>query len=501
MAKEDTKRAMSEAAKDANAMRKLKSVGMGEKEFAAMKAKYGARAYDLISAAMFPGNVVKALGWEKFKKSAATIKEFIDKPLTPEQIEKVTGKKADNTRTQATSLKSNSRDDIKTTMKQQRAASDKATQEATAKKKAANEKKRAEAEAKKKTEAERKVTQEKAKKTNAPAPKSIDTSTTQVSDTLRCQIEQHNVNGLIRFKSSVTDLKGVTIPELPGATKDSLWDVTYQREVSNEKNPVGGVKTFWGAMQYNTYGARNVAMWALSNPKYKNIAKKFFKPGYEQALAEFQKYVKDKGNNVAYWQENKYRTKLATYIDPKYKALFEQEGKNNSAQFLQLQRDFASEVFTSQHGVYKRIVKALEKKGMKPEDVNPAIWGMVLSSGIHYKTKLNAIASIFEQPKVDQTYINSAKMVDAIAATDPSTFKKGSGKIATQYAKDHIHEKHSATTSRELAIILHEPEILANYEQLMAQNVTKVNGKYYAKANAPTKTASNNVRTNNTARM
>ena len=498
MAKDDTKKAMSDAAKEANAMRKLKSAGLGEKELAAMKAKYGARAYDLINAAMFPDNVRRALGWKTFKRSGATIKDFIANPLTPEQIEKVTGKKADNSKS-ATAT----RTETKETLKQQRSNADKA-------KKAAEDKKRAETD-KKKVETEKKTAQEKAAQQKAPKetksksqekPVVSDKSTTQVSDTLRCQIEKQNVGDKVVFKSSVTDPQGVTIPELSGATKDSLWDVTYQREVSNEKNPVGGVKTFWGAMQYNTYGARNVAMWALSNPKYKNIAQKFFKPGYEQALAEFQKYVKDKGNNVAYWQENKYRTKLAAYIDPKYKALFEQEGKNNSTQFLQLQRDFASEVFTSQHSVYKRIVKALEKKGMKPEDVNPAIWGMVLSSGIHYKTKLNAIASIFEQPNVDQTYINSAKMVDAIAATDPSTFKKSSGKIATQYAKDHIHEKHSATTSRELAIILHKPEILANYEQLMAQNVVKqADGTYLAKAQQPTKTASNNVRTNNTARM
>ncbi len=515
MAKEDTKRAMSEAAKDANAMRKLKSVGMGEKEFAAMKAKYGARAYDLISAAMFPGNVVKALGWEKFKKSSATIKEFIDKPLTPEQVEKVTGKKADNTRTQATSLKSNSRDDTKATMKQQRAASDKATQEATAKKKAADEKKRAEAEAKKKTEAERKVTQEKAKKTNAPAPKSIDTSTTQVSDTLRCQIEQQNVNGLIRFKSSVTDLQGVTIPELPGATNDSLWDVTFDRE-ADVKNPVGGGTRFLGAMQYDDVGVKNIALYALTKPEYKNIAQKFFNPGYEKALKDFQEYVKKEGNNKAYWQTPKEKTELLKYLkktNREYRTIFRNEGKINAPQFLQLQRDFASDVYLAQtKGKYKRIVEALKKHNMKPENLDPKIWSMVFASAIHQKTYLNSIARVFETMQYT-TYVkgkkvvkniknlNSVEMIDAIAAVDSSTFGSGSGKKAYEKARKDFGKKHSATTSRELSIILDDPQILKDYEQLMAQNVTKVNGKYYAKANAPTKTASNNVRTNNTARM
>ena len=257
----------------------------------------------------------------------------------------------------------------------------------------------------------------------------------------------------------------------------------------------------------NKYGINNVALYALTKPEYQEYAKRFFKPGYEEALAAFQNYVKEKGNNVAYWQENKYRSALVKYIKPEYtksgrkaKDLVRQEGKNNPTKFLQIQQDFATEVYTSQHKVYKRIEKALAKKNIKPEQVNPAIWGLVLSSGIHYKTKLNAIASLFERPGVDLTYINSTRMIDDIARTDRSTFS-GSGKKAIEQAKKTVHLKHSATTSRELAMILHEPQILANYEQLMAQNVTKVGNKYIAKANSPTRTASNNVRANNTARM
>ena len=355
-------------------------------------------------------------------------------------------------------------------------------------------------------------TEQKAKKTDTPEPKSVDKSTTQVSDTLRCQIEKQEIGGKTVFKSSVTDKQGVTIPELSGTTQDSMWEGTYQREVGSQDNPVGAYGRdsggeYWGAMQYNQFGINNVAMYALTKPEHQEYAKRFFKPGYEKALAEFQNYVKEKGNNVAYWQENKYRSALLKYIKPEYtksgrkaQDLVRQEGRKNPTKFLQLQRDFATEVYTSQHNVYKRIEKALAKKGIKPEQVNPAIWELVLSSAIHYKKKLGAIATLFERPNINLTYINSANMINDIARADRSTFS-GTGKEAIKHAKDTIHLKHSATTSRELAIILHEPEILTNYENLMAQNVTKVNGRYYAKANAPTKTASNNVRSNNSARM
>ena len=495
MSKEDTKKAMSEAAKDAAVKRLLVTTGLGEKELKALKEKYGERAYDLIKAAMYPDNVRKALGWKTFKKSSATIKSFITNPLSAEQIDIVTGKKAaPKTKEQA----AEKREDTKQTMKKQR--------------KVAEEKETAAKAADKKKETAPKQSRETKSKSQTQTAAIQDKSTTQVSDTLRCQIEQHNVNGQVRFKSSVTDKQGVTIPELWGTTQDSMWEGVYRREVGSQTNPVGAYGRdkggeYWGAMQYNQYGINNVALYALTKPEHQDYAKRFFNPGYEQALAAFQKYAKEKGNNAAYWIPNKYRSALLKYIKPEYtisgknaQDLVRKEGKTNPTKFLQIQRDFATEVYTSQHEVYDRIVKALAKKNIKPEEVNPAIWELVLTSGIHYKKKLGAIASLFERPNINLTYINSAKMIDDIARADKSTFG-GSGKKAIAHAKDTVHLKHSATTSRELAIILHKPEILANYEQLMAQNVTKVNGKYIAKANTPTKTAASNVRANNTARM
>lgn len=539
MAKEDTKRAMSEAALDAKAKRQLATAGLGEKELNALKARYGARAYDLISAAMYPDNVRKALGWEKFKKSSATIKDFLNNPLTPEQIEKVTGKKADNTRTQATSLKSNSRDDTKATMKQQRAASDKARKEAEAKKKAADEKKRAEAEAKKKAEAERKAAQDRqaAQQREAARRQSTTSSERSVTSTGNQTFTLSNVrqktvkktvtrgknkDKVVIFESSVTDSKGNRIPELSGATNGSITDFLQEREVRNESDPVGTVpngkdKKFWGLIQCNQNAVDNMAIYSLTNPKYKKYADKFFNPGYEKALKDFNDFVKKNeqlakdgktkkdARKVAYWEDYPQRKALLKYRKPisEFKTNFAAEGKNNQTDFLQFQRDFLCDNYASQNKPnLKRIEKALAKKGMKPEDVNPAIWGMVLSSNVHYQSKSGAIAAIFERPNVDRNFINSTNMVDAIANTDPSTFKVSTGKDEVKLAKERIHEKNSATTCRELAMMFDNPSIEQDYLNDMAQNVVKqADGTYLAKANAPTKTASNNVRTNNTARM
>ena len=479
MARDKVKKELSDAAREATAKKQLVSVGLGDAELKALKERYGERAYDLISAAMFPDNVQKALGNKTFKKPAATIKDFISQLLTEDQILKITEKKADIVER---------REETKQELKSQAQKAHREQPEKT------------EIKAKDQplsptidyTRAPEKNISVKMDCSEQNQPKVIDKQLTLTPDTTKVRITEHTISSgrkkKLTFTSSAQDKQGVTIPELAGATKDSLWDVTYQREVANEENPVGGVKQYWGSMQYNTYAAKSMAMYALTKPEYKDIAQKFFKPGYEKALADFQQYAKEKGNNVAYWQENKYHTKLAGYIKPEYKALFVKEGKNNAGQFLQLQRDFTSEIYISQtKSRYERIVKALEKKGMKPEDVNPAIWGMVLSSGIHYKTKLSAIATLFERPGVDKAYINSPQMVEDIKRTDPGTFNRNENeRQAAQYAKDHVHEKHSATTSRELAIILGRPEIYTDYLELVAGNSVKTaNGTYIAKGQTP----------------
>lgn len=482
MAKEEIKKAMSEAALDAKAKRQLAKAGLGEKELISLKEKYGARAYDLVAAAMYPDNVRKALGWEKFKKSSATIKEFIANPLTPEQIENVTGKKADIAKSVTPETKT--RAETKATLKQQRDETDKKITEAKSKKTAKPEK------------TTKKIEPEKNKPYTMTWANDVNKPLTLTPDTVRTNIEKQSDGHTITFNSSIKDYKGIIIPEIAGATNDSIWDVTYIREVGSQSNPVGcrgvsknrrtgKITEYWGAMQYNQHGLENIAIYALTHPEYKNIADKFFAPGYEKALKEFEENIKKYGKDYAYAIGSSSRKALAKYLKPNYKTLFQEEGKKNSEQFLQLQRDVSSDITSSFHAKnYKAIVETLAKNNIKPEQVHPAIWGMITSIGIA-RGNIDGIAKSFAGK--DLSYINSPKMIDALRAKYPGVFHLGlkNEKKAYEYAKAHVHEKHSATTSRELAMMLNMPEIYTNYLQQVAQNnVKSANGQYIAKGKA-----------------
>ena len=481
MARENTKREMSDAAKEAKAKRQLASVGLGDAELNALKEKYGANAYDLIAAAMFPDNVRKALGGKTFKKSSTTIKDFINQPLTADQIQKVIGKKAEVV---------TSREETREELRQQAKKV-----ETTQRKTPATQTKKPVAKPKEQPTTPTTPTTDytHTPERTTPAydwsrqnpPAGINKPITLTPDTVNTHIDKQGGGRAITFASSVKDDAGVTIPELAGATNDSIWGVTYKREVGTQANPVGarsGDGKYWGAMQYNQLGLENIVIYALTHPEYKNIADKFFKPGYEKALKEFEADVAKRGKSVAYATGQPKRIALAKYLKPDYKKLFQDEGKNNPEQFLQLQRDVSSDVTSSFHAKnYKNIVETLAKKGIKPEQVNPAIWGMVASVGIA-RGNIDGIANAFAGK--DLQYINSGRMVDDLKAKYPTVFQKyASGRQAAQYAKDHVHEKHSATTSRELALMLDKPEIYTEYLQLMAENSVKGrDGKYVARA-------------------
>ena len=522
--KADTKSSMAETAREATARRQLASVGLGDKEWATLKEKYGNNAADLVSAAMYPKNVSDALN-TPFQKSRGTINSFISGNLSKDQIGKVTGK-------EVAPIKSPDRQATKQALKAQKVEADKKKTTEVQKAKDGNTKP-AKNEPKQET---KQAMQAQRQQAATPQPQQTKPASRQQATTaqntgngqtftpsnVRQKIVQQGGGNRITFGSSLTDGKGNVIPELAGATKGSIIDFAQEREVRNEKDPVGTVpngkdKKYWGVIQCNGEAVNNLALYSLTNPKYKKYADKFFNPGYEKALKEFNDYVdkneklqasgktKKDARKVAYWEPSKQRDELLKYRKSKadFKKNFANEGKNNQTEFLQFQRDFACDIYASQNKTnYKRIETALKKKGMKPEDVNPAVWGMVMSSNIHYQSKSGNIAAIFERKDVDQKFINSTNMVDAIANADPSTFKVGTGKDEVKLAKARIHEKNSATTCRELAMIFDNPRIEQDYLNDMAQNVVRqADGTYLAKAQQPTKTASNNVRTNNTARM
>lgn len=71
------------------------------------------------------------------------------------------------------------------------------------------------------------------------------------------------------------------------------------------------------------------------------------------------------------------RSRLVSFLKPDYKQIFIREGADNSSQMLRLQRDYASEVYcTFDESGLRRIKEVLQQQGIRPEQINPAIWGM-----------------------------------------------------------------------------------------------------------------------------
>lgn len=269
--------------------------------------------------------------------------------------------------------------------------------------------------------------------------------------------------------TSTAYLNGKKIIEPQDSTKQSLFGVTHRREVSSYQNPVGIVHQYWGAMQHNEAGADNIALYALVNKsKYSSFANKFFNPGYETALKAFKEDIK-KNPKDAWGILSPTRKALIKYIKPNYKELFIAEGKNNPESFLQLQRDAASTVTASYYNLEK-VVTELKKVGISPTSINPSVWSVIISAGIARGNtsftrngKKYSVTELFKNKSLQQ--INSPQMIDEIAQAYPTAFRKNAAneQAAIQFAKDHINEKHSITTARELSLMLGDEQVYHNY--------------------------------------
>ena len=285
---------------------------------------------------------------------------------------------------------------------------------------------------------------------------------------------ENHPHPIYEFTNKVYTKNKREVKDFANVTKYSLWDCSYKREVGNEKNPVGVAKTFYGSLQFNRFNAENMAIFGLFSPAYKKLASQFFvkKSGFDKAVENFEKSAKDYEKkygdaNLVYHVGSSARRNLAQYISPNFKSIFQKEGIENTQQFLNLQRAYASAVYCSFDAKnLDKIVSTLASTKIKPEQVNPAIWGMFLAK--HIKGGFSGIAPLLKGKKLNQ--INSLAFVNAMANKYPDVFKQGSGKEAWKFAQEHYMETHSITTMKELSIILNKPEILDHYLRCLSFN-------------------------------
>ena len=287
---------------------------------------------------------------------------------------------------------------------------------------------------------------------------------------------QNNPSPIYEFTNKVYDKNNREVKDFVDVTKYSLWDCSYKREVGNLKNPVGVIsdKGFYGSLQFNRFNAENMAIYGLLNPTYEKLASKFFvkKAGFDKAIENFKKsaqnYKKLHGDaNLVYHVGSVARKALSQYISPNFKTIFQKEGLENTQQFLNLQRAYAGEIYcTFNARGLNKIIATLEASKIKPEQVNPAIWGMFLAKNI--KGGFGGIANLLKGKNLKQ--INSLTFVNETANKYPDVFKEGSGVYAWKFAKEHYKETHSITTMKELSIILQKPEILDHYLKCLSFN-------------------------------
>jgi len=527
---------LSDDAKQARMETWAVKLGMPKDVVQQLQDKYGSYAYTLMQKAMMgPTALVAACENKNVKefnvKSREAVDYLVKKDLSSEQIAKAVGEKS--------SLKVDRQladDKIAKAQKgaETGAADNVEKKKAEAQKKAIEEQKKLEAKADKKKdnqsdkEAQEKAAKEKAEKevqaakdrvTKVKADKDDEKSvvdkdnktpiplapwqekpakidSTQV--TVQPIILKEGVHNELKSKAFVD---GKPIKELKDSTEQSLFGVTHQREVGVSDNPVGvkgfdGKKHYYGAMQHNTDGVKNLSLYALVNDdKYGDYANKVFNtkaPGFKKDLEAFKDAVKQNGKD-AYALGTKARARLLRHIKPDYLATFTKEGKNHPEQMLQLQRDGASSVTAAFYNL-DGIAATLKAQGINPTDVRPSVWGMFISAGIargntNYVVKNSktgkltkcSAANLIKGKTLEQ--INSPEMIDRIAKAYPEAFRKSSKneQAAVQWAKDHIDETCSVTTARELSMMIGDDELYENYLTKVAENQT---------ANAQTKVAS-----------
>ena len=96
------------------------------------------------------------------------------------------------------------------------------------------------------------------------------------------------------FHNKVLDKRGQKITDFKNATPYSIWDLTYQREVGEEANPVGVFNSYAGSLQLDMFNAKNFAIYILLHDEYKDIGNRFFNKssaGFQKALTAFKEFI------------------------------------------------------------------------------------------------------------------------------------------------------------------------------------------------------------------
>lgn len=304
-----------------------------------------------------------------------------------------------------------------------------------------------------------------------------------VADELLFDKDMVNVSSLEKyphyeFHNKVFDKRGREIKDFANATKCSVWDVTYQREVGEEANPVGVFNSYAGSLQLDMFNAKNFAIYILLHDDYKDIGDRFFNKsatGFQKALTAFKAELAQKGN-LAYHSGNAKRDALARFVVPDFKQKFRNEGKNNPVEFLHAQRDFGGECYIGYNQkTFDAIRSTLAKQNIDIEDVHWVVIGLWCAKDIA-TGNLNGIEKTINGKSLRS--INSLSYITELNTVFRGVFSTKGGKRAIAFAKEHIHDAPSLTTMRDLSLIAKDKSILDDYVQLL----NKYPGKTYQEA-------------------
>lgn len=280
------------------------------------------------------------------------------------------------------------------------------------------------------------------------------------------------------FYNKVFDKHGREIKDFKNATPYSVWDLTYQREVGEEANPVGVFNGYAGSLQLDMFNAKNFAIYILLHDEYKDIGNRFFNKssaGFQKALTAFKAEVAQKGN-MAYHSGNAKRDALARFVVPDFKQKFRDEGKTNPVNFLHAQRDFGGECYIGYNQqTFDNIRATLAKQNIAIEDVHWVVIGLWCTKDIA-SGNLNGIEKTVRGKSLST--INSAAYIAELNASFKGVFGTKGGKRAIAFAKEHIKDAPSLTTMRDLSLIAKDKSILDKYVKLL----NKYPGKTYQEA-------------------
>ena len=500
-----TRKTLSDDAKNARMEAWAAKLGLSKTQLKEFQYKYGPYAYTIMQKAMtHPTDLMKAIG-EGYKNSKAAILHFVDKDISSDKIAKVVGErsalkvdnaiakaKIDDARKEVAEMEAGKRDlAVAKKKEEQKKAKEKQDRVVAKVEKKKEEKKTPVKTVEKKKEPTRTVAQKPKEEPKKEQPTTTFPTQWQIPEpkqnvaampidsthvTIKPIITKEGQYNVLKSQAFVGNKP---IVELKDSTDQSLFGVTHRREVGVTDNPVGkkgfdGRRNYYGAMQHNPDGIKNLSLYALMHPeKYGDYANKVFRtsdPTFKKDFENFKKAVEKNGKD-AYGVMEPLRKKLLSHLKPDYLKTFEQEGKKHSEQMLQLQRDGGSEVTAAFYNL-QAIENVLKKKGLSLTQVNPSVIGMVVSVGIA-KGNITGMSALFAGKSLKQ--INSPEMIQSIANKYRTVFHSKSELNAVQWAKDHVNEKHSVTTMRELSMMMGNEQIYENYLAKVAQAQPKQN--------------------------